>query len=87
MKLEDIDIENLLPSENKFLKKRKNGLVLTDYQVETMERYNIDYLRFSNYKDLLFEIEEIINGGYSDENLERLSEEINELIYYNYTNK
>ena len=46
--VETIDINNNIP------KTRKNGLVLRDSQIETLKKYNIEYvltiLSFSNHK-------------------------------------
>lgn len=79
--MEDINIENNIP------KKRKNGLVLRDSQIETLKKYNIDYKSHTSLTSLIFEIEEILNYETDLEDLEELSEELQELSYYNYTNK
>ena len=38
-----------------------NGLMLTNREIEVLDRYKIDYKNCKNLKELLFEIEEIIN--------------------------
>ena len=79
--VEEIDIDKNIPL------KRKNGLILRNSHIEILRRNNIDYTTHSSLESLIFEIEEIINDGNIDEELEWLSEELTEINYYNYTNK
>lgn len=79
--IEEVNIDENIP------KKRKNGLVLRDSHIEILKRNGINYEEFPNLNSLIFEIEEIINEGNDDEELEWLSEELSEINYYNYTNK
>lgn len=72
--------------EDMFLVRRENGLKLSNYQVSVMKQNDINYLNYSNYKSLLFEIEEILNNDYNEE-LDIVSNQISELVYYNNTNK
>ncbi len=65
---------------------RKNGLLLSDVQIEILNRNNIDYLKFNNINSLIYEIEKILNDDYNDE-LENLSIELAEYNYYQNTNK
>lgn len=83
----EINIDDVIALNNKFLKKRKNNLLLSDYQIEILKQNDINYEEFSSLKDLLFCIEEILNDGYESPELEDVSKEISELLYYNYTNK
>lgn len=87
----NISIEELINeidiNPKDFLKKRKNGLILRDSHIEILKRNGINYEEFPNLNSLIFEIEEIINEGNDDEELEWLSEELSEINYYNYTNK
>ena len=68
-------------------KKRNNNLVLRDSQIEILKKYNINYETHTSLKSLIFEIEEILNYETDLEDLEQLSEELEEMSYYNYTNK
>ncbi len=79
--VENIDINNNIP------KKRKNGIVLRDSDIEILKRYDIDYEKHSSLSSLIFEIEEILMYETDVEDLEKLSEELSEINYYNYTNK
>ncbi len=79
--VEEIDIDKNIP------KKRKNGLVLRDSWIDVLKRYNIDYENYSSINSLITEIEEILIEEGSIEELENLSEELQEMEYYNYTNK
>ena len=67
-------------------KKRDNGMLLSDYQIEVLKKYDIDYLKYNNISSLIYEIEEILNADYN-EDLDKLSSELAEFNYYNNTNK
>lgn len=82
----EINIEDISIKED-FLKKSDNGLLLKDSWIEVLNKYDIDYNKFSSYNSLLFEIEEILNYETDLEDLEEVSSEISEINYYNYTNK
>ena len=72
------------------LKTRKNGLLLTDEQIEILNRHNINYEEFNNIQSLIFKIEEYINDvqGYMDiTDIDEVSKELSEQNYYNNTNK
>lgn len=77
----EVDIDKNIP------KKRNNNLVLRDSQIEILKKYNINYETHTSLKSLIFEIEEILNYETDLEDLEQLSEELEEMSYYNYTNK
>ena len=79
--VEKVDIDKNIPL------KRKNGIVLRDSQIEILKRNGIKYKEHANIQSLIFEIEEEINEGNIDEELEWLVEELSEINYYNYTNK
>ena len=77
-----MDFDNL---EKNFHKKFGN-LILTDYQVEVLEKYNINYNDFNNLNALIYYLEDYLNNS-SNEELELISDELSEFNYYNYTNK
>ncbi len=86
----DINIEDIITEvdiDKNILKKRNNNLVLRDSQIEILKKYNINYETHTSLKSLIFEIEEILNYETDLEDLEQLSEELEEMSYYNYTNK
>ena len=84
----EVDINELV-KDIKFdeYKKKKNGLILKDSQIELLKKYNIDYEKHATLSSLIFEIEEILNYESDLDDLESLSEELSEINYYNYTNK
>lgn len=93
-KQDDIDtlLDNLGISLNidNEIKTRKNGLLLTDEQIEILKRHNINYEEFNNIQSLIFKIEEYINDvqGYMDiTDIDEVSKELSEQNYYNNTNK
>ena len=71
--------------QNDFYKKYGN-LYLTDEQVNTLKKYNIDFNKYNKLSDLIYYIEYTLNGN-NLEDLEKVSEELSEFQYYNYTNK
>ena len=79
----DINIEDIITEvdiDKNIPKKRNNNLVLRDSQIEILKKYNINYETHTSLKSLIFEIEEILNYETDLEDLEEMS-------YYNYTNK
>ena len=86
---ENINIDEIinLNLDKDLLKKRKNGLILRDSWIEILKKSNIDYEKHASLSSLIFEIEEILNYETDLEDLEKLSEELQEINYYNYTNK
>jgi hypothetical protein len=79
--IEEIDIDQNIPL------KRKNGLILRESHIEILKRNGINYENHTSLNSLIFEIEEVLNEGTEDAELEWLSEELSEINYYNYTNK
>lgn len=71
--------------ENNFYKKYGN-IYLTDKQVKILEKYNINYKKYNNLKELIYYLEYILNNNSLDD-LEIVSEELSEFFYYNCTNK
>ena len=68
----DKEIDNLLGIEEQdydknFLKARNNGLLLTDNQVKILERYNIDPGKCGSSRELLYMIDEALDGMDEDE--------------------
>ena len=72
---------------NDFIKLRKNDIYLSDSDLKILEKYEINYLNYSNMKELLFDLEEILNNNYVDNDLEELSIKLAEYNYYFRTNK
>ena len=72
---------------NDFIKLRKNDIYLSDSDIKVLEKYEINYLNYNNMQELLFDLEEILNNNYVDNDLEELSIKLAEYNYYFLTNK
>ena len=86
--LDDLGIS--LNIENTQLKTRKNGLLLSDEQINILNNHNINYEQYQTLESLIFAIEEYINDvqGYMDiTDIDELSRQLSEQKYYNNTNK
>ena len=77
---------NLSNVENDFLKRRDNGILLSDYQISVLDKNNINYKNYNNLSSLLFDIEESLNEEENEE-LEEISRQLAEIHYYSETNK
>lgn len=68
------------------LKRQENGFLLSDYQISILKRNGINFSNFNNIRDLLFEIECYLDDNF-DEELDLVSSQISEYIYYFDTKK
>ena len=87
----EYDIESLVGdldfSSNHFQTVGKN-LMLTNHEIEVLNRYKIDYLKCNSLKEVLFEVEELIGDmDIVEEDLDSISQSISERDYYQNTNK
>lgn len=92
MKINDkeINIDELVEevyNDKNMLKLKKNGIYLSDNDVEILRRYNIDYNKYVSLSSLIFDIESILNEDTDVDDLEEVSRRLAELNYYNNTNK
>jgi len=78
--VEVLDINTII------LKRRENNFLLSDYQISILKRNGIDYLKYSDIRDLLFDMEDILNNDF-DEDLDIVSAQLAEILYYNDTKK
>ncbi len=78
--LNDIDFES-----NKLVK-INNKLYLTNYQIEILNKYNIDYKTLGNLSSIIFTAEEILEED-NYEDLDEIIKELSERNYYENTNK
>ena len=81
------DLDNILDIENNKINRIKNNIYLSNNQIDILKRYNINYLKYKDISSLIFDIETLLNDGYGDIDLENLSSSLQELNYYNNTNK
>ena len=71
-----------------FLKKRNNGILLSDEEINILNRYQIDYQNCVNTEELVFKIEEYLNDEVIEaDDLEHLSNRLSEFRYYYETKK
>ena len=76
--------------ESTQLKTRKNGLLLSDEQINILNNHNINYEQYQTLESLIFAIEDYISDvqGYMDiTDIDELSRQLSEQNYYNNTNK
>lgn len=78
--IEIADIDSIV------MKRRENNLLLNDYQIEVLKLNGINYLEYCNMKELLFKIEECLDDNF-DEELDIVSNQLSEFIYYNESKK
>lgn len=73
-------------NDNK-MNKINDNLYLSNKQIRILNKYNINYKEFTHVRNLIFEIENIINESCDVDDLEQLSIELSEFNYYHNTNK
>ena len=84
----EFDISKLVDKQKtSFLKRRENGLLLSDEDIFILKRNGLNYLDYGDLKSLLFAIENLLNEDSDLVELEELSIKLGEYNYYNYTNK
>ena len=59
-----------------------NGMMLTNREIEILDRYDINYKKCGNLKEIIFAIEEVIPDLDDPEELEYVSSMIAERDYY-----
>lgn len=82
----NLNDDEIMGSDKTFLKRRKNGLMLSDEDISILENNGINYLDYQNLEELIFAIEECLND-IDNPLLEELNIKLGEYNYYNYTNK
>jgi len=83
-----LDLENLINNainDNSFVK-INDKIYLTKYQISVLERFHIGYQKCTEIKDILFLIDDYLEGEYEEE-LDELAKNLQEFNYYNFTHK
>ncbi len=62
---------------------RKNKMYLSNNEIKTLEKYNVNYINYDSLSSLIFDLNEIEG----DDDLEQLAIELSEFNYYNNQNK
>ena len=70
-----------------FIKEIKENIYLSNDDINILKRYNIDYMKYINMKELMFDLEDYINNNEVDSDLEELLIKLSEYNYYFKTNK
>ena len=73
--------------KDNFTKHIKNDLYLSDSDIEILEKYEIDYLKFKSVKELMFQIETMLRNTEVEDDLEDLLIKLSDYNYYFQTNK
>ena len=80
----DTDIDNCI---NVALSQQFNDFALNEiYKKLAIKRYDIDYKKYGNLNELIFDIESLLDEE-DDEELEDICSKLSEIYYYNYVNK
>lgn len=65
-----------------------NGMMLTNREIEVLNKYKIPYQKCNNLKEVIYEIEEAIDEmDIVEDDLDYISSTISERDYYQNTNK
>ena len=75
-----------LADYDNLLLKHYNNLLLNDYQISVLTNNGFNYNNYGSMQELLFDIEEYLNEEYNEE-LDLVSNQIAEMIYYRDTKK
>ena len=66
----------------------KKGILLTYQDKSILDKYKIDYMKLTNLKDLIIEINEYLEDNYDElEDLEIVLSHLEETYYYTKVNK
>ena len=87
--MKDYNLNELLNNidfESNRLVKINNKLYLTNYQIEILNKYNIDYKSLGNLSSIIYVAEEILEED-EYEDLDEIIRELAERNYYENTNK
>ena len=88
--MKDYDIEDILDKidfkSNSF--QNINGLLLTNHEIDVLDKNHIHYKNCKSLKEIIYEIEEVLEDmDIVDEELDVVSSSISERDYYMNTNK
>lgn len=87
MDINNLNLDEIIPNENTFLKKY-NNIYISEKQKQVLDKYGLNIEKYNNINELIFDIEEYLNESYIElDDLEWVSQTISEYNYYNNTNK
>lgn len=86
MEFDYLKLEDEIDFESNLFKYLDSGITLTNFEIQVLEKYNINYKKCNSLKEVLFFIEQVLEeDDYKD--LEEVSLKIAERDYYKNTNK
>lgn len=88
----EYNIYELVPTNLRLYvaERRENGMFLSDYQIQVLKRSGLFYQKYKTVKELLFDIEVLLNSVDSSsdlDSLEQIANELSEREYYSHTNQ
>ena len=78
--------DEIMGNDKTFLKRRSNGLLLSDEDIDILTRNGLNYLEYNSLESLIFAISLCLDEEENEE-LDKLNMKLGEYNYYNYTNK
>jgi len=78
--------DEIMGNDKTFLKRRSNGLWLSDEDIDILTRNGLNYLEYNSLESLIFAISLCLDEEENEE-LDKLNMKLGEYNYYNYTNK
>lgn len=84
--MENLSDDEIMGSEKTFLKRRENGLMLSDQDIEILKENQINYLDYHNLQELIFAITNLLEEV-DNPLLDELNMRLGEYHYYHDTNK
>lgn len=81
------DIEKLIKETKIEMHKSYNDIYLTSYEYDVLKRNGFNIEKYSNLRDLIFDIESQLNDGECDVDLEKVAADLSEFNYYHNTYK
>lgn len=84
----EVSIDNLIHlNETILIKYHFNDIYLNEKQIDILNKYQINYKKYNQLSELIFDIEQYLYSNNNLDDLEWVSENLAEFNYYHNTNK
>ena len=84
----EVSIDNLIHlNETALIKYHFNDIYLNEKQIDILNKYQINYKKYNQLSELIFDIEQYLYSNNNLDDLEWVSENLAEFTYYHNTNK
>ena len=84
----EVSIDNLIHlNETSLIKYHFNDIYLNEKQIDILNKYQINYKKYNQLSELIFDIEQYLYSNNNLDDLEWVSENLAEFNYYHNTNK